>query len=88
MTFIRISFTKYVYKLNISINPIAGESVRNVGYIISPRLHIQEIYCKVLGFLQRILREFKLNAPLKYLHCALARSVFEIGSILSIDLLR
>lgn len=87
----RQSLTSATHYINNLLIAYAGESVRNLGFILTcticPNKHIIEIcLTKFLEFNQRTSREFKLVASLKSLFCALVCLTFEYDMILDTTL--
>jgi hypothetical protein len=75
----------YIFDLKI----VRVDDIVDLGFKLSrtltPSLHIAMISCisfKVVGFLMRLSKDFKLIKSLKFLYCALVRPILEYGSII------
>jgi hypothetical protein len=68
MSFYRcLGITHFPYSIHNTPIQFPGNSIRDLGFKLThnlcPRLHIEEVSCKaikILGFIQRVSREFKL----------------------------
>jgi len=89
MSFFRHCFLcVFSYSINGTVLVSVDSGVNDLGFILipllCPRAHIDYITYKankVLGFIKRTARKFKLSRSLKELYCALVRPIIENGSV-------
>jgi hypothetical protein len=79
-----------IYSYNILGSEIlrANESVIDLGFKLTssldPRPHIDMVCCKalkILGFINRLASDFKLDSSFKLLYCTLVRPILEYGVV-------
>jgi hypothetical protein len=84
------SHSPTIYSFNILGSEIlcANESVIDLGFkltsSLNPRPHIDMVCCKalkILGFINRLARDFKLDSSFKLLYCTLVRPILEYGVV-------
>jgi len=78
----------FKYTIRGSVLKSIDNTVSDLGMVffptLSPNIHIERACCKafkMLGFIKRVLVEFKLVTPLKALYCSLVRPILEYGSV-------
>lgn len=89
-----MSFTRtrspffFSYCLNSTVIPRVLDCVMDLGFKLSynldPGPHIQYVCCKalkILGFVMRLARDFRLGISIKTLFCTLVRPILEYGVV-------